>query len=168
LLFRFSVCPEDRVPAKHPLRIFKADVEKILVKMYPEFDSLSADRGRPSIPPEQLLKSILLMSLYSVRSERQFFEQLSYTILFRWFLGLNWECDTFTHSTFFKLRKRMAGDELSKSFFNKVVRMISERSLLSEDHTTVDGTLIEAWSSQKSAAFNLLRMAKIATRPAAA
>ena len=85
LLFSFSVCPEDRVPAKHPLRFVKADVEKILLEMSPEFESLYADRGRPSIPPEQLLKAILLMALYSVRSERQFCEQLSYNILFRWF-----------------------------------------------------------------------------------
>lgn len=150
LLFSFSVCPEDRVPAKHPLRFVKADVEKILLEMSPEFESLYADRGRPSIPPEQLLKAILLMALYSVRSERQFCEQLSYNILFRWFLGLNWEDDTFTHSTFSKLRKRMGGDELSMSFFNKVVRMAKERNLLSEDHFTVDGTLIEAWASHKS------------------
>lgn len=149
-LFSYFVCPEERVPAKHPLRLIKADVERVLQSMSPEFDKLYKKRGRPSIPPEQLLKGILLMALFSIRSERQFCEQLEYNVLFRWFLEMTWDEASFTHSAFSKLRARMESDDLSLSFFNKVVGLAKERGLLSEDHFTVDGTLIEAWASHKS------------------
>lgn len=149
-LFSYFVCPDERVPQNHPLRSIKADVERILESMSPDFDKLFESKGRPSIPPERILKSILLMALFSIRSERQFCEQLDYNILYRWFLEMTWDEASFTHSCFSKLRKRTEGDELALTFFNKVVGLAKLRKLLSDEHFTVDGTLIEAWASHKS------------------
>jgi len=149
-MFSYRVVPEERVPKNHPLRRIKADVEKILLEMSPEFEKLYAATGRPSIPPETIMKAMLLIALYTVRSDRQFCEQLDYNILFRWFLDMSMDEASFDPSCFSKLRRRVKDDKIALSFFEKVVGMAKKRGLLSDDHFTVDGTLIEAWASHKS------------------
>ena len=149
-MFSYRICPEERVPKKHPLRHIKSDVEYVLTQMSAEFEECYAATGRPSIPPEQLMKASLLMALYTVRSDRQFCEQLDYNILFRWFLDMSMDEPSFNHSCFTKLRKRFKDDAISLRFFSRVVTLAKQRNLLSDEHFTVDGTLIEAWASQKS------------------
>jgi len=142
--------PESRVPAEHPLRSIKANADAVLSSMSGEFDRLYAEAGRPSIPPERLLKASLLIALYSVRSDRMFCEMLDYNILFRWFLDMNLEQPGLDQSNFSRLRERLAGEETAKRFFDAVVSAARKANLLSDDHFTVDGTLIEAWASLKS------------------
>jgi len=149
-MFCYRICPEERVPASHPLRLIKSDTDLILAQMTDEFDAFYPKMGRPSIPPEQLLKATLLMAFYSVRSERQFCEQLDYNILFRWFLDMSIDEASFDHSCFTKLRKKLVDDTISQRFLARVVALAKSRKLLSDEHFTVDGTLIEAWASQKS------------------
>ena len=149
-MFSYRISPEERVPKNHPLRFIKADVEKILLKMSPEFEKLYSATGRPSIPPETLMKAMLLIAFFTVRSDRQFCEQLDYNILFRWFLDMSMDEPSFNHTCFSKLRHRLKDDSVAMSFFGKVVELAKERKLLSNDHFTVDGTLIEAWASHKS------------------
>lgn len=148
MFFYFS--PEDRVPEDHSLRPIKRDVDAVLTGLSPELDKLYAKTGRPSIPPERLLKSSLLIALYSVRSDRQFCEQLDYNILFRWFLDMSLEEKTLDQSNFSRLRERLVDTDIAKRFFQEVVNLADKRGLLSSDHFTVDGTLIEAWASHKS------------------
>ncbi|HEX3866334.1 MAG TPA: IS5 family transposase [Gemmatimonadaceae bacterium] len=142
--------PEKRVPANHPLRVVKQMAEAALAEMSPLFDAMYSTVGRCSIPPERLLKGSLLMAFYTVRSERLFCEQLDYNILFRWFLDMNMEEPSFDHSTFSKNRERLIAHEVAKEFFLTIVEQARGAGLMSDDHFTVDGTLIEAWASLKS------------------
>src|SRR5436190_8653908 len=142
--------PEKRVPPNHPLRMVKELAETALREMSPLFDAMYSTVGRSSIPPERLLKASLLMALYTVRSERLFCEQLDYNILFRWFLDMNMEEPSFDHSTFSKNRERLIAHEVAKEFFLTVVAQARAAGLMSDEHFTVDGTLIEAWASLKS------------------
>ncbi|MGH7908988.1 MAG: IS5 family transposase [Thermodesulfobacteriota bacterium] len=144
----FSV--EERIAADHPLRAVKAQADAVLVSMGPAFERMYADCGRPSIAPERLLKATLLIALYSVRSDRLFCEMLDYNLLFRWFLDLGLEERSFDHSSFSKNRSRLIEHEIAKGFFAGAVARARAQNLLSDEHFTVDGTLIEAWASLKS------------------
>src|SRR5258705_569457 len=138
--------PEERVPPQHPLRRIKVDADAILKQLSPTFEVMYSATGRPSIPPERLLKSLLLIALYSVRSDRLFCELLDYNILYRWFLDMNLEEASFDASTFSKNRERLVEHEVSQRFFDAVVKLARRQGLLSDEHFTVDGTLIEAWA----------------------
>jgi len=142
--------PENRIPADHPLRRIRAMVDRSLKELWAHFEALYARRGRPSIPPERLLRALLLQILYSLRSERQLMEQLNYNLLFRWFVGLNPDDAVWDVTVFTKNRERMMAGEVSQQLLEAVVRQAAEHHLLSEEHFTVDGTLIEAWASRKS------------------
>ena len=142
--------PEERVPADHPLRRVKDLADGALGMLSETFDAMYSHQGRPSIPPEQLLKASLLMALYSVRSERLFCEQLDYNLLFRWFLDMGMEDASFDHSTFSANRQRLLEHEVAKRFFAAVVEQARKGKLMSDDHFSVDGSLIEAWASLKS------------------
>lgn len=144
----FSI--EERVPADHPLRRIKTDADAVLKGMGPAFDAMYAAVGRASVAPERLLKATLLIALYSVRSDRLFCEMLDYNMLFRWFLDMGLEERSFDHSTFSKNRSRLIEHDIAKGFFAGVVRQAQAQELLSDEHFTVDGTLIEAWASIKS------------------
>jgi transposase len=141
---------ETRIPTDHPLRTIKRFADEALARLSPVFDELYAEEGRPSIPPERLLKASLLMSLYSVRSERAFCEELEYHLLFRWFLGMSVVEPSFDHSTFSKNRQRLLRQRVSRQFFDEIVLEADQRGLLSDEHFSVDGTLIEAAASLKS------------------
>jgi transposase len=142
--------PEERVPPNHPLRTIKAHADAALKQIRFVFDSLYSESGRPSIPPERLLKAQLLIALYSVRSDRLFCETLDYNILFRWFLDMNLDEASFDASTFSKNRERLAKEDVALKFFDAIVREARRLKLLSDEHFSVDGTLIEAWASAKS------------------
>ncbi len=141
---------ESRVPVDHPLRAIKRWADEALAGLSAEFDRLYAADGRPSIPPERLLKASLLIALYSVRSERAFCEELEYHLLFRWFLDMSVVEPSFDASTFSKNRERLLQHAVGQQFFDEVVALAHERGLLSDEHFTVDGTLIEAAASLKS------------------
>ena len=149
LLFSY-VNLESRVPRDHPLRLIKALVDKILQQLSPRFDQMYSRRGRPSVPPEQLLRALLLQIFYSVRSERLLMEQLDYNLLFRWFVGLGMDDEVWVPETFSTNRDRLLEGEIAHVFFQAVLEEARSRDLLSDDHFTVDGTLLEAWASQKS------------------
>lgn len=142
--------PEQTVPPNHPLRPIRAMVNEILRELSPEFSKLYSRRGRPSIPPEKLLRALLLQILFSIRSEPMLLEQLRYNLLFRWFVGLSMDDPILDVSTFSKNRKRFLDGEISRQFFTAAVERARGANLLSDEHFTVDGTLIEAWASQKS------------------
>src|SRR6202171_1208075 len=144
------VNPEKRVPANHPIRLIKALAEVALKEFSPLFAQMYSEVGRPSIPPERLLKASLLMALYTVRSERMFCEQLDYNLLFRWFLDLDVAEPSFDHSTFSRNRARLLEHDVAREFFTRVVAQARSLQLLSDEHFTVDGTLVEAWASLKS------------------
>ena len=144
------VSPEKRIPADHPLRRIKALADEILVGMSATFDAMYSKTGRPSIPPERLLKAQVLIALYSVRSDRQFCEQLDYNLLFRWFLDMSADEATFDASSFSRNRDRLLDHEVAATFFAGVVAKARAAHLMSPDHFTVDGTLIEAMASLKS------------------
>jgi transposase len=144
------VTPEHRVPSGHPLRRIKTLADAALHNLSPLFEAMYASGGRPSVPPERQLKATLLMALYSVRSERLFCEQLDYNLLFRWFLDMDMVEESFDHSTFSKNRARLLEHEVAKRFLAEVVEKARSAGLMSDDHFTVDGTLIEAWASLKS------------------
>src|SRR5713226_10479981 len=141
---------EERVPRNHPLRVIKQFGDRALRELSPVFDEMYATGGRPSIPPERLLKASLLISLYSVRSERAFCEELDYHLLFRWFLGMNVIEPSFDPSTFSKNRARLLEHNVAQQFFDRVVLQADPLGFLSDEHFTVDGTLIEAAASLKS------------------
>lgn len=145
-----ALTPDQFVPADHPIRRIKPIVESALARLSPLFDEMYAARGRPSIPPEHLLKASLLTALFSVRSERQFCERLRYDLLFKWFLDLNVADPGFDPSTFSKNRERLLAHDVAGAFFAEVVAEARRRRLLSAEHFTVDGTLLEAWASLKS------------------
>ena len=141
---------EERVPADHPLRAIKALADEALERLSPEFDRMYADVGRPSIPPERLLQASLLIGLFSVRSERAFCEEVDDTLLFRWFLGMQLMERSFDATVFTKNRQRLLEHRVGQQLFDEVVLAADRRSLLSDEHFTVDGTLIEAAASLKS------------------
>jgi len=141
---------EDRVPSNHPLRMIREIVNDVLVSLSSDFEAMYARMGRPSIPPEQLLRALLLQAFYTIRSERQLIEQLDFNILFRWFVGLGMDDPVWNASTFCKNRDRLLEAEVSGKLLTGVVEHKRVRRLLSRDHFSVDGTLIEAWASMKS------------------
>jgi transposase len=145
-----AVTPDQLVPQDHPIRQVKPIVDRALAELSPTFNQMYAQLGRPSIPPEHLLKGCLLIALYSIRSERQFCERLQYDLLFKWFLDLNIMDPAFDPSTFSKNKSRLLEHQVSRQFFSAVLAEARQRQLLSEDHFTVDGTLLEAWASLKS------------------
>src|SRR6266403_3840557 len=142
--------PEQRVPQDHPLRPIRAMVDTILAELSPAFAALYSPIGRPSIPPEKLLRALLLQVLYSTRSERLLMEQLDYNLLFRWFVGLNMDAPVWDATVFTKNRERLLAGDIAQAFFTRVLAQARQRGLLSDEHFTVDGTLIEAWASLKS------------------
>lgn len=141
---------EDRVSADHPLRRIKGLVDPLLQSMSKSFDPLYAVTGRQSIPPEYLLKASLLQMLYSIRSERLLVEEMNYNLLFRWFIGLSMDDEVWDHSTFTKNRDRLLAGDIATKLLEQVLGLAREHRLLSDEHFTVDGTLVEAWASQKS------------------
>jgi transposase len=148
-LFSF-LSVEDRIPADHPLRAIQTMVNPILAELSPRFQSMYAATGRPSIPPEQLLRALLLQTLYTIRSERQLMEQLNYNLLFRWFVGLNPDDAVWVPTVFTKNRERLVAGNIADAFLHEILKAADARGLLSHEHFTVDGTLLEAWASQKS------------------
>jgi transposase len=142
------ISPEKRVPADHPLRPIRKMVDEILKEMSPKFAKLYSEVGRPSIAPERLFRSLLLQIFYSVRSERMLIEQLQYNLLFRWFVGMEMDEAVWNHAVFSKNRERLLNEGIAESFFQRVLERA--RPYMSDEHFTVDGTLIEAWASQKS------------------
>jgi len=144
------ISPEQRVPQDHPLRPVRRMVDAVLKRLSPRFDALYAQGGRPSIAPEKLLRALLLQCLYSVRSERLLMEQLDYNLLFRWFVGLNMDDPVWDATVFCKNRERLLEGDVARAFFQEIGQLAREQGLLSDEHFSVDGTLIEAWAGQKS------------------
>jgi len=144
------ISPEQRVPADHPLRPIRQMTDEIFKQLSPRFDALYARLGRPSIAPEKLLRALLLQVLYSVRSERLLMEQLQYNLLFRWFVGLNMDDAVWVPTVFSKNRDRLLAGEIAAEFFDAVLQLARTKELLSDEHFTVDGTLVEGWASLKS------------------
>ena len=141
---------ETRIPADHPLRPIRELVDRALLELSPALDRVYAREGRPSIPPERLLRSLLLQAFYTVRSERQLMEQLDYNLLFRWFVGLSADDPVWDATVFCKNRDRLLDGDIAAKFFASVLNLPQVRRLLSSEHFSVDGTLIEAWASMKS------------------
>ena len=144
------VSPEQRVPADHPLRAIRALTDEALRSLARRFAGLYSQTGRPSIPPEQLLRALLLQVLYTVRSERLLMEELDYNLLFRWFVGLNLDDPVWHPTTFTKNRDRLLAGDVAAAFFDAVAAQARQAGLLSDEHFTVDGTQLEAWASLKS------------------
>jgi len=144
------VSPDRRVPADHPLRPIRRMVDQVLKGLSSCFDALYSSTGRPSIAPEKLLRTLLLQVLYTVRSERLLLEQLDYNLLFRWFVGLNMDDPVWDATVFSKNRERLLKGAVAQVFFEEVLKLARQKDLLSDEHFTVDGTLIEAWAGQKS------------------
>jgi len=142
------VSPEKRVPTDHPLRAIREMGDAVLKEMSPRFARLYARVGRPSIAPERLLRALLLQIFYSVRSERLLMEQLDYNLLFRWFVGMEMDEAVWNHAVFSKNRERLLNEEIAEAFFQRVLKIA--QPYLSDEHFTVDGTLVEAWASHKS------------------
>src|SRR4249920_3134271 len=148
-LFSYVSC-ETRVPAAHPLRSILPIADAALAALNGEFQQLYALNGRPSIAPEKLLRALLLQAIYSIRSERQLMEQLDYNLLFRWFVGLGMDDAVWSPTTFTKNRDRLLDGDIAAAFFDAIVIHADRERLLSDEHFTVDGTLLEAWASHKS------------------
>src|ERR1700689_15405 len=144
------VSPEERVPANHPLRPIRSMVDVVLKGLSRSFGQLYIDWGRPSIAPEKLLRALLLQVLYTVRSERMLMEQLEYNLLFRWFVGLNMDEAVWVPTVFTKNRDRLLEGDVAEKFFQLVLTQARVADLLSDEHFSVGGTLIEAWASHKS------------------
>ena len=141
---------EERVAQDHPLRAIRRITDRALERLSPRFGTLYINFGRPSIPPEKLLRALLLQALYTIRSERQLMEQLDYNLLFRWFVGLGMDDAVWSPTTFTKNRDRLLDGDIAAAFFDAVLIHADSKQLLSDEHFTVDGTLLEAWASQKS------------------
>jgi transposase len=141
---------EERIPKDHPLRAIRKMVDQALRNLSPRFSELYSSIGRPSVPPEQLLRALMLQALYTIRSERQLMEQLDYNLLFRWFVGLEIDDRVWAPTVFTKNRDRLLEGDVARLFFTEIVGQAREAGLLSDEHFTVDGTLIEAWASHKS------------------
>lgn len=148
-LFSYVSC-EARVPSDHPLRLIRAVVDEALDVLSGEFDGLYARLGRPGIAPEKLLRALLLQAFYSIRSERQLMEQLDYNLLFRWFVGLSMDAPVWDASTFSKNRDRLLAGDVAQRLLAAVVGQARVKALMSNEHFSVDGTLIQAWASHKS------------------
>ena len=144
------IVPEQRVRQDHPLRAIRRLTDEVLAALSPRFDKMYSDLGRPSIPPEQLLRALLLQSLYTIRSERLLMEEIDYSILFRWFVGLGMDEEIWSPTTFSKNRDRLLQGDIAAAFFDAVIDHAREAGLLSDEHFTVDGTLLDAWASLKS------------------
>jgi transposase len=144
------ISPEQRVPKDHPLRPIRKMVDAALKELSPQFDLMYAKVGRPSIPPEQLLRAQLLQMFYSVRSERLLMEEMDYNVLFRWFVGLNMDDAVWDATVFSKNRDRLLAADVAAEFLARVVEQARERGWASDEHFSVDGTLLEAWASAKS------------------
>jgi len=144
------VSPERRIPADHPLRAIRQMTDEALRQLSPQFEAIYATTGRPSVPPEQLLRALLLQALYTVRSERLLVEQLEYNLLFRWFVGLAMDEAVWGSTTFTKNRDRLLAGDIARQFFEAVLTQARAQRVLSDEHFTVDGTLLEAWAGQKS------------------
>jgi transposase len=144
------VSPEERVPDDHPLRTIRRITDRALERLSPQFGTLYVNFGRPSVPPEKLLRALLLQAFYSIRSERLLMEQLEYNILFRWFVGLGMDDPVWDATTFTKNRDRLLRGDIAEAFFQAVLLHAETERLLSDEHFTVDGTLLEAWASHKS------------------
>lgn len=142
--------PDQRIPKEHPLRPIREIVDRALESLSPQFEALYSHTGRPSIPPEQLLRALLVQAFYTVRSERQLMEQLEYNLLFRWFVGLSMDSRVWDATTFSKNRDRLLDGDIAREFMAAVLNQPEVRQLLSKEHFSVDGTLIEAWASMKS------------------
>jgi len=149
VLFSYVNC-EERVPKVHPLRAILRIVDEALAALSPQFEGLYAKFGRPSIPPERRLRALLLQAFYSVRSERQLMEQLEYNLLFGWFVGLSLDDEIWDVTVFTKNRERLIEGDIATQFMAAVLDQQAVKALLSNDHFSVDGTLIEAWASMKS------------------
>ena len=145
-----SLSTEDLIPKDHPIRRIRRVIEEVLAELDGDLDAMYSRIGRPSVPPEQLLKSTVLMALYSLRSERAFCERLNYDLLFKWFLDLPIDAKAFDPTTFTKNRDRLLAAEIADRFFAAVVRQAKLRRYVSSEHFSVDGTLLEAWASHKS------------------
>jgi transposase len=144
------VSPEERVPGDHPLRPIRSMVDVVLKGLSRSFGRLYVDWGRPSIAPEKLLRALRVQVLYSIRSERLLMEQLEYNLLFRWLVGLNMDEPVWVPTVFSKNRDRLLNGDIAEKFFAQVLKQARANNLLSDEHFSVDGTLIEAWASQKS------------------
>ena len=142
--------PEQRVPVDHPLRAIRQMTDRVLATLSPKFTRMYSKIGRPSIAPEKLLRALLLQVLYTVRSERMLMEQLEYNLLFRWFVGLNMDDPVWDPTVFTKNRDRLLAADVAALFFQQVLDEAKARDLVSDEHFTVDGTLLEAWASLKS------------------
>lgn len=141
---------EQRIPKRHPIRKMRKLMDEALANLDPVFNEIYAENGRPSIPPERLIRASLLQVIYSIRSERQLMEQLDYNLMFRWFVGLSVDEPVWNPSTFSKNRDRLAQADVGRRLFEEIVEMARRRNLTSNEHFSVDGTLIAAWASQKS------------------
>jgi transposase len=147
----YSYIPlETRIPANHPLRKIKEITDSVLEEMDKEFDALYSHTGRPSVPPEMLLKSLFLQILYSIRSEKLLLEQIDFNFLYRWFVGLKSDDQIWDETVFSKNRERLLKGEIADRLFEKVIALANKKNLISDEHFTVDGTLVEAWASLKS------------------
>src|SRR6267142_161244 len=142
--------PEQRVRPDHPLRAIRVMTDRVFEELSPRFTTMYSAIGRPSIPPEQLLRALVLQSLYTVRSERLLMEEIDYSVLFRWFVGLGMDDPIWSPTTFSKNRDRLLESDIASAFFYAVVGQARAAGLLSDEHFTVDGTLLEAWASLKS------------------
>jgi transposase len=147
----YSYIPiEARIPAKHPLRKIREILDSVLEEMSKEFDALYSHTGRPSVPPEMLLKALFLQILYGIRSERQLLEQIDFNFLYRWFIGLKADDRIWDETVFSKNRERLLKGEIADKLFEEVRALADQKNLISDEHFTVDGTLVEAWASLKS------------------
>lgn len=144
------VIPEQRVRADHPLRAIRRMTDDVFAALSPRFTAMYSAMGRPSIPPEQLLRALLLQYLYTVRSERLLMEEIDYSVLFRWFIGLGMDEPIWSPTTFSKNRERLLQSDIAAAFFDAVIDQARAAALLSDEHFTVDGTLLEAWAGMKS------------------
>jgi transposase len=142
--------PDQRVPQDHPLRAIRQIADRLLQRLSGRFEALYSEIGRPSVPPEKLLRALLLQIFYTIRSERLLMEELNYNLLFRWFVGLNMDEAVWVPTVYTKNRERLLEGEVAQAFFDQVLEEAKERDLVSDEHFTVDGTLLEAWASQKS------------------
>src|SRR5829696_5543078 len=145
-----TLSTEELIPADHPIRRIRAVVDVVLAELDDVFDAMYAAGGRPSVPPETLLKATVLMAMYSIRSERAFCERLNYDLLFKWFLDMRIDQPAFDATTFTKNRKRLLEHDVADEFFAAVVAQAKLRRYISSDHFSVDGTLLNAWASHKS------------------
>ena len=144
------VRPESRIPREHPLRLIRRFADDALTALNEQFAALYSENGRPSIPPEQLLRALLLQAFYTIRSERQLMEQLNYNLLFRWFVGLSVDDPVWVPTVFSKNRDRLLAGDIAAAFMDAVLNLPPVKTLLSDEHFSVDGTLIQAWASMKS------------------